>query len=120
MKGKLMCKTYAKIAAAKQQASAWEASAEGQANLAQEAKHSEAAAAVVPGGSERRKWLLDHLTARGLRLRLDSRVCNEDIRIGVGNVVSTAETMAAMKWLFDNTHCSWRPAQASPGTAMLL
>ena len=75
---------------------------------------------MFPGGSERRQLLLDTLAARGLRLRLDSRLCNEHIRTGVGNVVSIAETMAGMKRLFDNTDYSWRSAQVSLSKAMYL
>ena len=119
-KEKLVYKKYAKIEAAKQKALEWEASAEGQAQLAQEAKHSEEAAAVIPGGSDRRKLLLDTLTACGLKLRLDSRLCNAYIRTGVGNPDSISDTMSDMKWLFDNTDYSWRSAQVGLSKAFVL
>lgn len=95
---------YAEIARAKQQRDEWEASDVGHAQLALEAEHSAEAAAVLgPDASLRRDELLAALSEHGVRLRQDSRLCNEYIRKGLGNAVQIADIMVGMKWLFDNT-----------------
>lgn len=113
-----MTKKYAEIVAAKQKAAEWEASTERQAQLAKEAKRSEEAAAVFPGGPGRRKLLLAALASQGLRLRLDSQLCNAYIRANVGTVDAIADTMAGIEWLFDNTDYPSRCPQVSVSKAL--
>lgn len=107
-----MTKKYSAIEAAKQKATEWELAPEGQAWFAKEAKHSEEAAAQIPGGSYRRNLLLDALTARGLRLPPDCQLgtgCRDFIRTGVGSPDLIADTLAGVEWLFDNTgYCSYK------------
>lgn len=98
-----MSRRFEAIEAAKHRAEHWESSAEGQAKVAHEAKHSEEAAAGYSGGSDRRKLMVASLAARGLRLQLDWEQCTDYIRTGVGDPERLADTMAALKWLYDNT-----------------
>ena len=55
------------------------------------------------------------LAARGLRLRLDWEQCTDYNRTGVGNPEHLADTMAALKWLYDDTDFPSRSQLVSPG-----
>ena len=80
-----------------------DSSDEGQQQLALEAKQTEENAALFPGGIARRVRMIAALSVHGLRLRADSKLCENYICRGLGRPEDIANTMRDVQCLFDYT-----------------